>query len=169
MRRLLLSAVLLLLFTGVVVSPAFGFTGPTLSPAEVVEIDRAADGSVIVVEGEAIGEHLRARGGGRWVNILGDDVGLGIWVTEEMAESIEYFGDHRNDGDIVRVVGTLNVACDVHDGEFDVHAQSFAVISRGGPREQEIEPIKGVVGVAGMGIAFVLWRTYRQRRERRML
>lgn len=169
MRRLLFMAALALLVTGVSVVPAYGFTGPVMSPAEVVEIDRAEDGSVIVVEGEAIGEHLRARGGGRWVNILGDDVGLGIWVTEEMAEGIEYFGDHRNDGDIVRVVGTVNVACDVHDGEFDVHAQSFAVVSTGGPREQEIEPMKGVIGLAGMAIAFVLWRVYRQRRERRML
>ncbi|MBW6467646.1 MAG: hypothetical protein K0B85_00570 [Coriobacteriia bacterium] len=146
-----------------------GLSGDAMSPAEVVAIDRARDGSVIVVEGEAIGEHLRARGGGRWVNILGDETGLGIWVTDAMAEGIEYFGDHRHDGDIVRVVGVVNIACDQHAGEFDVHAESLATIAVGGPREMEIQPIKGVVGAAGMVLAFLLWRYYRQRRERRML
>lgn len=143
--------------------------GEAMSPADVVAIDRAQDGSVVIVEGEAIGEHLRARGGGRWVNILGEGVGLGIWVTDEMAEGIEYFGDHRHDGDIVRVVGIVNVACDQHAGEFDVHAESFSTIAVGGPREMEIQPIKGIVGGAGIVVAFFLWRLYRQRRERRML
>jgi len=144
-------------------------SGEAMSPAEVVAIDREQDGSVVIVEGEAIGESLRARGGGRWVNILGDEVGLGIWVTEQMAEGIEHFGDHRNDGDIVRVVGTVNIACEQHAGEFDVHAESLTVIAPGGPREMEIDPWKGVVGAAGMVVAFVLWRWYRQRRDRRML
>jgi hypothetical protein len=165
--------------TTALVAAAFvvGSTGPALasmpgeamSPAEVVAIDRSQDGNVVIVEGEAIGEHLRARGGGRWINILGDEVGLGIWVTEQMAEGIEYFGDHRHDGDIVRVVGVVNIACDEHAGEFDVHAESLAVIASGGPREMEIVPIKGFIGAAGMVIALLLWRLYRQRRDRRML
>lgn len=144
-------------------------SGDAMSPAEVVAIDRAQDGNVVIVEGEVIGEHLRARGGGRWLNILGDEVGLGIWVTNEMAESIEYFGDHRHDGDTVRVVGVVNIACEQHAGEFDVHAESLAVIEPGGPREMQVEPVKGVVGAAGIALALVLWRLYRHRRERRML
>ena len=162
----LLAAVLVSAFG----APAFAtLSGDAMSPAEVVAIDRALDGSVVIVEGEAIGEHLRARGGGRWVNILGDEVGLGIWVTDEMAEGIEHFGDHRYDGDIVRVVGTVNIACEQHAGEFDVHAESFAVIASGGPREMEIQPVKGFIGAAGMVIAFFLWQLYRRRRDRRML
>lgn len=140
-----------------------------LSPAEVVEIDRALDGHEIVVEGEAIGEHLRAIGGGRWVNILGDEVGLGIWVTDEMAARIEHFGDYRHTGDIVRVTGIVNIACEQHGGEFDVHATSLEIVSRGEPRPQEIEPMKGVVGVLGLVVAYGLWQLYRTRRDRRMI
>jgi hypothetical protein len=165
-----LTIVVVAAFLSVGVAAAYASeTGEAMSPAEVVAIDRALDGSVVIVEGEAIGEHLRARGGGRWVNILGDEVGLGIWVTDAMAEGIEYFGDHRHDGDIVRVVGVVNIACDEHAGEFDVHAESFTTIAPGGPREMEIQPVKGLVGAAGMVVAFFLWQLYRRRRERRML
>ena len=174
MTRLLPRALKLLssaaILSALFAAPAAGSAwGEAMSPADVVAIDRSQDGNVVIVEGEAIGEHLRARGGGRWVNILGDDVGLGIWVTDVMAEGIEYFGDHRHDGDILRVVGTVNIACDQHGGEFDVHAESLTVIASGGVREQEIEPLKGIIGVAGMAVAFLLWRLYRQRRDRRML
>jgi hypothetical protein len=33
----------------------------------------------------------------------------------------------------------------------------------------EIQPVKGLVGAAGMVVAFFLWQLYRRRRERRML
>ncbi len=170
MRRVVSIAFLacMLLGAGAPAAVAQFATAP-MSPAEVVVIDRVRDGTMITVEGEAIGEHLRAMGGGRWVNILGDDVGLGIWVTDEMAEQIEYFGDYRYDGDIVRVTGILNVACEQHGGEFDVHARSLEIVERGGPREHDIEPLRGVVGIAGLGIAFVLWRLYVKRRDRRLV
>ena len=144
-------------------------TADVMSPQDVVTIDRDLDGSIVTVEGEVVGEHLRAAGGGRWVNIVGEGVGLGIWVTEEMAERIENFGGYRRTGDTVRVVGVVNIACEQHAGEFDVHAESFEIVSRGGPRETEIDLVRGAVGVAGMAVALVLWHLYRRRRERRML
>lgn len=143
--------------------------GGAMSPADVVNIDRAQDGRVVTVEGEAIGEHLRAAGGGRWVNIIGEGVGLGIWVSDEMAERIENFGGYRRNGDVVRVVGVVNIACEEHAGEFDVHADTLVVVSRGGPRETEIDPVRGVAGAAGIVVALLLWQLYRHRRERRML
>ncbi|MDZ4180457.1 MAG: hypothetical protein U1E29_14700 [Coriobacteriia bacterium] len=148
-------------------STVYGATAGVMSPAEVVEIDRDRDGALITVEGEAIGEHLRAVGGGRWVNILGDEVGLGVWVTDEMAERITNFGDYRHDGDIVRFTGVLNISCVEHDGEFDVHARSMEVISLGSPREPEVEPWKGVAGVAGIAVAAGLWMLYRRRRDQK--
>ncbi len=148
---------------------ALALTGPVMSPAEVVDIDRARDGRVVTVEGEAIGEHLRAVGGGRWVNVLGDGVGLGVWVTDEMAAEIEYFGDYRHNGDVVRFTGPVNISCEEHGGEFDVHAQSMEIIAVGGPREHEVDLRKGLVGIAGIAVAAVLWVLYGRRRDRRML
>lgn len=155
------------IFASVVPTATYGATPGVLSPAEVVEIDRARDGTLIIVEGEAVGEHLRAVGGGRWVNILGDDVGLGVWVTDDMAQRIENFGDYRHDGDVIRFTGVLNISCVEHDGEFDVHARGMEVISLGSPREPEIEPWKGFAGVAGIGVAAGLWVLYRRRRDQK--
>jgi hypothetical protein len=172
-RRLVLSLaptvalMLLVVFMSPAVVPAF--LGPPLSPAEVVEIDRARDGQVIELEGEAVGEHLRAIGGGRWVNVLGDEVGIGVWVTDEMAAQIEYFGDYRHDGDIVRVRGPVNISCEEHGGEFDVHAQSLEIVTVGGPREHDLDLRKGLVGIVGIAIAAFLWLLYGRRRDRRML
>ncbi len=140
-----------------------------LTPAQVVEIDRALDGSVIELQGEAIGESLRAHGGGRWINLLGDGTAIGVWMTEEQAATVRLFGDHRTDGDIVRVTGVVNVSCDQHGGEFDVHAESVFVIEPGGPRDNPVQPWKGAVGLGGLFLAFGLWRAHRARRDRRML
>ncbi|MDY0087135.1 MAG: hypothetical protein RBS78_01055 [Coriobacteriia bacterium] len=171
MTRWLLITLLAVLGLAVAVAPVSADTleEVPLSPAEVVAIDRALDGTRVVVEGEAVGESLRARGGGRWVNILGEGVGLGIWVTDGMAEVVQHYGDYKNDGDTVRAVGTLHIACAQHAGEFDVHAERLEVIERGGPREMNVDLTKGFVGAAGLVLAFVLYRWYQRRRDHRML
>ncbi|MDF1541877.1 MAG: hypothetical protein P1P71_02050 [Anaerosomatales bacterium] len=140
-----------------------------MTPADVIEIDRALDGSVIVTQGEAIGERLRAHGGGSWVNILYDGSAFGIWVPDELSEVVEVFGGYQMTGDTIRVTGVVNVACDTHGGEFDVHAASLDVIQPGGPRDNPVRPWKGAVGAAGLLVALILWQAHRQRRERRML
>ena len=160
--RVLVSAALLTLWA--VPAGAASSPGEALSPAQVVEFDRAFDGAVITVEGEAVGESLRATGGGRWVNVYGDEVGLGIWMTDSMAEEIEHFGDYHHDGDTIRIVGTLSFACEQHGGEFDVHAQSMEVLSTGQPRSHEVRFERAILGLGGAMMAAVLWRVYRTRR-----
>lgn len=170
MMRLSWAALVAMLFWGALAVPAAGaLEREAMSPADVVAIDRALDGTQVVVEGEAIGESLSARGGGRWINISRDTTGLGIWVTDEMAALVEHYGAHHHNGDIVRVTGTVNIVCDRHDGEFDVHAESLEVVQRGGPREMEIQPYKGIAGAVGLFLALVLYRWYQLRRDRRVL
>jgi len=169
MRRACATAFLVVALLASGTTPLFAFSNSVMSPAEVIAIDRDRDGTRVTVEGEAVGESLRAVGGGRWVNILGDEVGLGIWMTDEMAEKIEHFGDYRYDGDIVRVTGIVNVACEEHGGEFDVHATEVMVVDRGQPRDTPVRPWRGVVGFVGICVALVLAQVYRGRRERRMV
>ncbi|MBE0417093.1 MAG: hypothetical protein IBX63_04965 [Coriobacteriia bacterium] len=139
------------------------------TPAEVVAIDRVLDGSTVKTQGEAIGERIRAQGGGWWVNILYEGSALGIWVPEELAEVVEVYGNYHQNGDVVRVTGVVNVACNTHSGEFDVHASSIAVIEPGGPRDNPVQFWKGALGLGSLFVALILWRTHRERRERRML
>jgi len=140
----------------------------TLSPAEVVEIDRDLNGTVIEFEGEAIGEALHADATHKWVNVLGDGMAVGVYVASDSADLVGTFGDHRHDGDIVRVSGTINVACDEHAGEFDVHAERFEIISQGEVRETPIQPWKAVVGLLGVAVFLVEWRFYGRLKERNL-
>ena len=137
-----------------------------LSPAEVVVLNPQMDGSTIVVEGEAIADVLRAVGGGSWLNVLGGEVGLGVWVeSDSMLEPIEHLGSYKQTGDTVRVTGTLNMTCPEHEGEYDVHAESIEVIEAGGPRSHEPVPARGFVGLAGLIIGAGLLYRYRRLRD----
>ena len=127
---IIVMTVALLLSVPVLASAA----GEVLDPAEVIEIDRARDGETIVIEGEAVGDVLRAMGGGHWVNVLGDEVGLGVWMDDDQVARIENLGEYQHSGDRIRVTGELNIACAEHGGEFDLHAESVEVIERGQPR-----------------------------------
>lgn len=171
MRHLSILAALTALVTSLVCAVPAVASLPVgvMTPAEVITIDRALDGSTIKTQGEAIGERLRAQGGGFWINILYEGSAIGIWVPVELAEAVNIFGDYHQNGDVVRVTGVVNVACDTHGGEFDVHASSIAVVEPGGPRDNPVQVWKGVIGLAGLVVAFLVWRTHRQRRERRMI
>lgn len=139
-----------------------------LSPAEVVEIERGLDGTVVVLEGEAIGEALRGDDTHVWVNVLGDGTAVGIWIPRTQADEIEFYGDHRHDGDIVGVSGVVNIACDEHSGEFDIHADTFEVLSVGFERTTSISPWKGIVGAIGILLFLAEWRLFRMLKERRL-
>jgi len=166
MRRRVLQAILSIVVL-VLLTPAVALADETvLSPAQVVELDPSLDGTTVVVEGEAVGDILRALGGGSWVNILGDEVGLGIWVTADMVERIEHLGHYKHSGDVIRVTGTLNRTCEEHGGEFDVHADEMEIIASGEPLTHHIRPREGTMGVVGFIIgSFLLYRYLRLRAE----
>lgn len=143
------------------VSAAAMTASEALSPAQVVELGTQHDGSIVLLQGEAIGDVLKAVGGGSWVNVLGEEVGIGIWMTAEMVAQIEHLGHYKHSGDRVVVQGRLNRTCETHNGEFDVHAQDLKVISRGEPREYVLRLEKGLAGIVGCLVALFLWVRYR--------
>ena len=163
MKRLITNIVMtvaLLLAVPVLASAA----DEVLDPAEVVVIDRARDGETIVIEGEAVGDVLRAVGGGSWVNVLGDEVGLGVWMDDDQVAQIEHFGEYHHYGDRIRVTGELNITCAEHGGEFDLHAESVEVVEQGQPREHELRIEYALVGLAGIAIGGALYARYRKLR-----
>ncbi len=137
-----------------------------LSPATVVERGRELDGTEVLVSGEALGETLHAGTGHRWVNVTQDGTGVGLWIENDLAERIEFFGKHGVRGDTVTARGVVNVACEQHAGEFDIHVSEIVALETG---EHVPEPIgwwKLGVGLAGILVGYAEYRLYVRRRER---
>lgn len=122
---------LTLVVSATVIGQAYG--RQAFSPDELIKLDRDLDGTRVTVEGEAIGEDLRADEDHRWVNLLGESVAVGIYMRNADAALIDSFGSYKHSGDIVRVTGIVNIACDQHGGDFDVHAEVVQVVSEGQP------------------------------------
>ncbi len=134
----------------------------------LIEIDRLLDGTMVSFSGEAIGEDLRADATHRWVNVLEDGMAVGVYVTNEQAAQIETYGDHGHRGATVRVVGQVNIACEQHGGEFDVHAAQFEVLDAGGLIERPVTPLKAVAAGIALTIAMLEAHLYRRMLVRRM-
>lgn len=137
-----------------------------LTAAEIVEDGIALDGTSVTLTGEAIGEDIRADADHRWVNLRSDGTGVGVYLTNTQAEIIKIYGTGKHLGDTITAIGTLNVACDTHAGEFDVHADRIELTRPGRPIENGPEWWKAVVGLLAAGIGVVEWRLLGKLRDR---
>lgn len=139
-----------------------------MSVGEITSVHYSLDGSLVTFTGEAIGEALGSHHDWKWVNILGEGAAVGVVVPTAWVERIDRFGDYHNNGTRVQVTGTLNIACDEHGGDLDVHAASLEVIERGSDREHEFQPER-IVWALGLGVvAVVLAVVYGQAKRRRL-
>lgn len=149
---------------------AFAVSADDIHPVSVpglITIDRELDGAMVRFTGEAIGEDLHADADHRWVNVLSEGTAVGVYVTNEQAAQIEVYGDYGSQGAIVEVVGNVNVGCDQHAGEFDVHATEFTVISPGATVEHPVVPAKAVAAGIALALALLEARLYRRMLDRR--
>lgn len=145
-------------------APAFASvesTGP-----ELVTAGSGLDGVEVTFEGEVVSEALAGGQGHVWLNVLSDGVAIGVWMPEEMAEVVGVFGTWSHDGDIVRVTGVLNEACDAHGGDLDIHAATVDVVAPGAPREHPVQYWKLVAGLAALAAAYAIVRQAWRREER---
>lgn len=116
-----LSAVILILF---VIPPVSAESGK-----ELVENSVHFDNKVVTLRGEVVG--VLARGDSAWVNVLDNEVAIGVWCRANDAKKVSVVGDYTHIGDTVEVVGTFHFACTEHGGDLDIHAENFTVLASG--------------------------------------
>ena len=121
---------------------------------------------MVVVQGEAIGDRLRADADHTWVNVLGGSTAIGVYMTDEMATEIEHLGLYTTFGDTVEITGVVNHACTQHAGEYDIHAEEMAVVEEGGARENPVSPWKAGLGLGLLLLGAIEYRVYKTLRER---
>jgi hypothetical protein len=164
-------ALCLLVLLSTIVGPAM----PALANDQVVDLTEliafSADrsGETVLIEGEAIGQVIGKKDGHAFVNVLDETTAVGVFMTEQQTAMITGFGGYKTTGSIVRVSGELNVACEQHGGDFDIHATTVDVLAPPVPREQEPLGIRLVLAPLALALGLGQLFIYRRMRARRHL
>jgi hypothetical protein len=99
------------------------------SGKELVENSVHFDNKVVTLRGEVVG--VLMRGDYAWVNVLDNEVAIGVWCRANDAKQVSVIGDYTHIGDNVEVIGTFHFACSEHGGDLDIHAENFTVLRSG--------------------------------------
>jgi hypothetical protein len=146
--------------------------GIEVNSATLVENANQWNGRIVIFKGEAIGECM-VRRNMAWLH-LNDDAymeknieegavlggynsGHAVWVSAELAKKINFYGDFKHDGDIVRVTGAFHATCREHGGDMDIHASSLEVVRPGHPVPHVVNLQRGMIAVLLFVVAALLY------------
>jgi hypothetical protein len=139
------------------------------------------NGKTITFHGEAIGEVMK-RDDYAWIH-LNDDAymeqnveegaklggynsGMAVWVSADLTDQIDTYGDYKHEGTIVEVVGTFNGACKEHGGDMDIHATGLRILRAGHVVDDPVQLWKVLLAFGLIAVAFGLWRLDRVTRNK---
>jgi hypothetical protein len=95
----------------------------------LIENSASFDGKTVTFTGEVIGVFIR--GDYAWVNILDNEIAIGVLCRVEDARKVTVIGDYRHGGDTVTAIGTFHAADPKQGGDLDIHADNFIVVAIG--------------------------------------
>ncbi len=148
-----------LLLTGVVNGSTY------IEINQLIENSKDFDDTEVSVQGEAIGEVLE-RGAYGWVNIYDGTNTIGIWLKKEDTEKINFLGDYKHKGDIVKVIGTFSRDCLEHGGDVDIHSVSFDIVESGYIVKEKFSSLKIAVtlllSIVTLIVAFVYFKVMKR-------
>jgi hypothetical protein len=133
----------------------------------LIENSASFDGKTVTFTGEVIGVFIR--GDYAWVNILDNEVAIGILCRAEDARKVTVIGDYGHVGDTVEAIGPFQMADSKQGGDLDIHADNFNVVAVG--RELSRSPslpfitFSVVLMLVAVFVAFFL-RHIRKEKER---
>ncbi|HPP12505.1 MAG TPA: hypothetical protein PKW42_07190, partial [bacterium] len=114
-------------FVSVSLAEHFSQNNRSLSLRELLTNANTYHGQVVTLQGELIGDLIRAPEG-FWVNLLEGPNCLGLWFPREMMPRIGQLGRYQVRGDIVEVQGTFFQHCPLHGTGPDLHVISMKVV-----------------------------------------
>ena len=125
--------------------------------AVLISANLPLDGNEVRFTGEAVGDVVSAEDGYKWVNVMGtvNNV-IGVRMTDEQAEAILNVGSYHQTGTRLQITGSYQVACPLHQGELDVHAEKIEVLDNGGPRTHLVSNTKMTLGFGLCVLAVVI-------------
>jgi len=129
--------------------------GYAVSLSDLLADPQTYNNKSIVVNGEAIGEALKDKGGA-WVNISSDGTSFGVFFAEAKAvEDIDYWGSYKETGDWLRITGTFNENCPLHQIS-DIHVDKLSIVKRGKLRKLSVLASKVKIALISFGVFLIL-------------
>lgn len=135
-----------------------------ISLNELVENSKFHDHQIVTISGEALLEGLE-RHDGVWINIHDGSNAIGLFMSQEDAKRIRYFGDYKNKGDFIIAKATFNRACPVHGGDLDLHLIEIINIQKGYPVARPVSPLRLLVAIIFLVTSLIMLRVYRNGRK----
>ena len=83
----------------------------------------------------------------------------------EDAQQIDTYGKYGVVGTVVQILGSFNLVCKEHEGECDLHAQTFKIIEKGYDMGQTFNIFSLLFGIFVCLLAFIAFMTYKIRSE----
>lgn len=111
---------------------------------DLIEKGKELNGKQVVISGEAIGEPLN-RGENTWVNINDKTNAMGVYMNTNYSNKIITYGGFNKIGDIIKVSGVFNRACEEHGGDMDIHALNVDILENGKKLDDKVPVYKIVL------------------------
>lgn len=153
-----------------------------VSSIELVERAKRYDGKRVEYQGEVIGDVMK-RGDYAWIHVNDDfystfeseDVkilkgynsGHAVWCRADDVEFIEHLGDHKHQGDYIKIVGVFNQACTEHGGTMDIHATRIELMKQGFARDYPFNSSRVLVAVFLLVLSALLFFLNRMRKKQK--
>ena len=127
----------------------------------LTRVNRALDGALVRIQGEAVGDKLISTNEGVWINVLGSTGScIGVQMSKDLSQLIANMGDYNTSGTVIQITGDYHVACHEHQGELDIHAQKIEVLDVGGQIDHSFDLGQLILSVLLCIIALILFVLY---------
>jgi hypothetical protein len=126
---------------------------------DLIEQSISLDNTEVTVQGEVIGEALE-RGEYAWININDTTNAIGIWVKKSDIDQIQFYGDYKHNGDIVKITGVFYRACSEHGGDVDIHCKDIEIVETGYSIKEQISSYKIIITAVLIIIAAIIVSIY---------
>lgn len=147
----------------VMVSLSFTITS---NASDVIEINQLIENAAVLdntevnIQGELIGEALERGDKYAWININDTTNAIGVWVKQSDINQIQFYGDYKHKGDIVKITGTFYKACSEHGGDVDIHCSNIEIVEQGYIVTEELSYIKIIISAVLITIALLILVVY---------
>lgn len=141
--------------------------------ADLDKADSYMDGQTVQITGEVVGDRIKAGtdGAHSWLMIEAIDgsyAELAVYVSNAAADLVDTYGAYGRQGTVMQLRGTFNLSCPDHEGLSDLHAEHYAVVSKGSSAPDTLNVAKFVPGavllLVGGGLLLVFYRLRERQR-----